>query len=217
MNVNNVEFLSRLSNFVQISVLVLIFISAFLQVSKFFIDSNIKRLEKLQIQERFSNIESKPNFDQRMWEMLTGIPASIFRIYHSALDLYDAKEYASCAKTVQSAIDEYQNVDEWIEGYDIKLHDEKISEIYILAAKCAGHLGKREFSYQNAKKALSIYSSHYNYYAASVAAYNLKKYRESLELINKAIELKPPESKPQMSTYENIKERCMEHLGIGKK
>ena len=113
MGFNNLATLSKLSNFVQISVLILVFLSALLQISKFVLDNKIKHLKNTNTQARFSSIESKPDFDQSMWEMMTGIPAIIFKDYHSALDLWDLKKYSECAETVQLSIDAYEKKENW--------------------------------------------------------------------------------------------------------
>jgi len=148
-----------------------------------------------------------------MWEMLTGIPASIFKEYHAALDLYDLKDYPNCAKKVQLSIDAYEKKESWdLKGYDLKQHKEKLGEIYTLAVKANTHIKKHDLSYEYAQKAIDANPTHFTYYSAAVTAYNLKKYQETLKKINKAIELKPTDSLPDIVVYEEIRKKCLEHL-----
>ncbi len=159
-------------------------------------------------------LEDRPNFNQNMWEMMTGIPASIFKDYHAAQDLYVLKDYQNCAKTVQLAIDAYENKESWdMKGYDLKQHKEKLSEIYSLAVNANTHIKKHDLSYKYAKKALDASPTHFIYYSIAVAAYNLQKYQEALDNINKAIDSKPTDSEPDLEIYQEIRKRSLGHLG----
>ena len=170
-----------------------------------------KDLETLE--HKTQQLEDRPNFDQNMWKMMTGIPASIFKDYHAALDLYDLKDYPNCAKTVQIAIDAYEKKESWdLKGYNLKQHKEKLGEIYTLAVKANTHIKKHDLSYEYAQKALEANPTHFTYYSAAVTAYNLKKYQEALEKINKAIDSKPTDSQPDIEIYEKIRKRCLGHL-----
>jgi len=196
---NNLQTLSKLSHYVQVAVLILLFVSALLQASKFILDRRIKNL--------------KPDFDQNMWSMVTGIPPSIFKNYHNALDYYDLQDYENTAKRAQQAIDAYERQEPWnLEGYDTKQHNEKRSEFYELAAKSNMRLGKHALAYEQAKKALDANATHFTYYTAAVAAYNCRAYDESLKFIDKALECKPVESEPNISVYNSIRQRCLGHL-----
>lgn len=169
-------------------------------------------LETLEV--KTQQLEDRPNFNQNMWEMMTGISASIFKDYHAAQDLYDLKDYQNCAKIVQLAIDAYENKESWnMEDYDLKQHKEKLSEIYSLAVKANTHIKKQDLSYKYAKKALDASPTHFTYYSIAVAAYNLQKYQEALDNINKAIDSKPTDSEPDLEIYQEIRKRSLGHLG----
>jgi tetratricopeptide (TPR) repeat protein len=218
MGLNSLEILSKLSNIVQITVLVLVFIIAVLQTSKFFLDRKINQIKETVNKEKFLQIENRPNFDQKMWSMLTGIQASIFKKYHQALDSYDQKDYENTAKTIQAVIEEYEKVKSWdLKNYDAKQHKEKVCDFYLLSSKANMHLMRHELAYKSAQKANKINSTHYTLYTLSAAAYNIKKYHESLNNIDKAIATKPEGSEPDISIYEEIKKRCLEHLSISNK
>ena len=211
----NLETLSKLSNIIQIIVLVLLFLGVVLQTSKFLLDRKISILKEEQTKDRFSNIEDRPDFDQSMWSMITGIPSSMFKEYHEALDLYDKKDFGNTAKVIQSVIEDYEKLSPFnFKGYDEKQHWEKICEFYILSAKANTQLKQPNKAYEDAKKANDINKTHYTFYGLSITAYNLKRYKEALDNINEAIKIKPNDSLPDMAEYKEIKERCLRHLNI---
>jgi tetratricopeptide (TPR) repeat protein len=185
--------------YVQVTVLIFLFVSAFLQTSKFALDSRINNLEA--------------DFDQNMWSMITGIPASIFTYYHRSLDYYDLQDYENAARTMQQGIDAYEKGEPWnLEGYSKEQHNEKRSEFYLLASKSNRRLDRHGLAYEQAKKALEANPTHVTYYSASVAANNIRAFDECVEFIDKAIQLKPVDSEPDISIYDSVRQRCLDHI-----
>lgn len=162
-------------------------------------------------------VDSSPNFDQNMWSMLTGIPAPIFNDYHAALDYYESRDYMNTAKRIGSAISAYESVDKWnFKNYSVKQHKEQVSAFYSLAAKANIRLHNHSLAYEYSGKALEVNPTHSTHYYHAVASSNMKKYEESLENIDKAIELKPSDSYPNVSIYQEIKQKCLDHLNSEK-
>jgi tetratricopeptide (TPR) repeat protein len=217
MSFNSPELLAKLSHFVQVAVLLLLFLSAILQTSKFFIDSKLKKINELMTQERFYSLENRPDFHQEMWSMLTGIPPDIFKSYHTAMDMYDKKDLKKAQHFIQDSINQYEKVISWnFKDYDEGVHKDKIAEVYCFASKIYSHLKKHDLCYTYAQKALGARKTHFNFYAVAVAAYNLKKYGESLTNIEEAIKRKPENEEPPNEVYSEIKRRSLQHLNEGK-
>lgn len=156
---------------------------------------------------------NEPNFNQNMWSMLTGIPAKVFKDYHDASVLFELKDYKNAAEKIQSAVSEYESVGEWdLKKYDSEQHKKQVSGFYLLAFKVNQRLNNNSLAYEYARKYLEVNPNHFAYYAYATASYNMGKYQQSLENINKAIELKPPDSWPRISVYQEIKEQSLKHL-----
>jgi len=156
---------------------------------------------------------NEPNFNHNMWSMFTGIPAKVFKDFFDASVLYERKEYENAAQKIQSAASGYESVGELdLQNYSSEHHKKQVSELYLLGFKVNNRLDNISLAYEYAKKALEVSPTHFTYYAFAIASYNLRKYQQSLENINRAIELKPPDSWPNISVYQEIKEKSLKHL-----
>ena len=182
------------------------------------IKSNTKPIPKMArdfetIKEFVDSSSNEPDFDQNMWSMITGIPANIFKDYHDALDFYELKDYKKAAEKIHSAITIYESIVEWdLKKYSSELHKQQVGGFYLLAFKVNNMLDNVSLAYEYSKKALEANPTHFTYYAFAIASYNMRKYKQSLENINRAIELKPPDSWPNISVYQEIKDKSLKHL-----
>jgi tetratricopeptide (TPR) repeat protein len=181
------------------------------------LSQDLKKIEndlaslKEKTQEQIYDLTSRPNFDQEMFSMLSGIPAAIIRDYHKALEYYDAKDYENALKTIKKTLIEYEKgIPYDLKEYSAKEHNEFATEFYILTAKASQRLGKNILAYEYAVKAKQFSKTHYSYYIIAASAYNIRKYDESFKMINKALSLNPPVS--SVILYENIKQKCEDHL-----
>lgn len=200
-------------NRIQVLILVVLYIGAGLSTINFIINIKINGLAK----ERFSQIENRPGFNEGILEMMTGVPASIYKNAKEASDLYDKKDYLNAAKKSQVVIDDFERLPPInLKDYDEKTYKKYVSIFYGLSARANTYLHKYDIAYEHAKKANAINITHDTLYVLSVVAYNAKKYQISLDNINKAIEIKPSNSEPDIAVYLEIKERCLRHLNSEK-
>ncbi len=175
----------------------------------------VDKVQKTKDVETINELIAEPTFGQSWHSMITGIPASMLNSYDIALDSYKSKDFDNAAKTIQSVITSYEEKDNWdLKEYSVKQHNEWVSEFYLLASKINLQLKEHLVVYEYSKKALKANTTYYTYYSLSVAAYNTKKYQESLENINKAINLTPSDSEYQKikEQYQQIKKKCLNHL-----
>ena len=174
------------------------------------IAANLSTLEQ-QTQRRIEDLQNRPNFHQEMFSMISGISSSIFRDYHKALDYYEIEDYENTLKTIHQVTRDYENGKPWnLKNYSVKEHNKWASEFYLLASKTSVRLHKNDLAYEYSQKAKDINPTHYTYYSIAVAAYNLRNYDESLEMINKALELNPPDS--SVSIYQKIRGKSLNHI-----
>lgn len=150
------------------------------------------------LDQRTSGITKLPDGRTKFGGMISGTPSIVIQEQNSAAELFSSGNYAAALLHSQNAIKAYEDsVKEeasvgLIQGG--RFSHEDIGKLYFLGAGSAYYLKQYELSYQYAKKAVEHNPSPTYYAALSETLYELGKYQEALENIEKSLQAEPNNS-----------------------
>lgn len=157
------------------------------------------------------SVLDNPNFQEEIFNILTGLPPSMFIQYHNALDLFEMGRYEDSLKLIAGLIDEYEEGAPWdLEDYSRYEFNKQVNSFYILAAEASNRVGNHKLSYDFSIRALYYGPTYNSFYTAAISAYNNEYYDQSLDMIDRAISLGPPEA--SLPLYLEVKEKTIEKM-----
>lgn len=162
------------------------------------------------LDQRTSGIEKLPDGRTKFGSMVSGTPSILIQEQNLAASYFDSGNYTAALIHSEIAIKAYEDSQRGQTGIIIgsQLNPEDVGKIYFLGALAAQYLNQKELANQYAKKALDANPSPINNAVYATTLYNLGRYKESLDYIEKAVQ-----AEPNNSDFLDWKKRILLRIG----
>lgn len=146
------------------------------------------------LDQRTSGIQKLPDGRTKFGTIIAGEPSIVAQELGASEAYFNSKDYSNALMHSENAIKAYEDSKQYEATASMitgRLTQEGLSYMFNLATMSAQRLGKNELAYQYAKRAVEASGTPLNNAVLAETLYDLGKYKEALEYIDKALQDDP--------------------------